>query len=124
MDELIKNTDVSYRALAMPYFMENLLVQTETIKNQGMFFLANAADRPLATVATADIAAVAVRLLLDGSHTFANGLERDHAAVLRGLTLPYSSGAVEGKVGKIKFWKRLMFGRANLDLLRKMAPWN
>ena len=57
-------------------------------------------------------------------HTFANGLERDHAAVLGGLTLPYSSGAVEGKVGKIKFWKRRMFGRANLDLLRKMALWN
>ena len=36
-------------------------------------------------------------------HTFANGLERDHAAVLAGLTLPYSSGAVEGKVCKIKF---------------------
>ncbi|GAA3264005.1 hypothetical protein [Nonomuraea helvata] len=29
-------------------------------------------------------------------HTFANGLERDHAAVLNGLALPYSSGAVEG----------------------------
>ena len=57
-------------------------------------------------------------------HTFANGLERDHAAVLSGLTLPYSSGAVEGKVGKIKFGKRLMFGRAHLDLLRKMALWN
>ena len=57
-------------------------------------------------------------------YAFANGLERDHAAVLSGLTLPYSSGAVEGKGGKIKFWKRLMFGRANLDLLRKMALWN
>jgi uncharacterized protein YbjT (DUF2867 family) len=67
MDELIKNTGVSYRALTMPYFMENLLAQAETIRNQGMFFLANAADRPLATVATADIAAVAARLLLDGS---------------------------------------------------------
>ena len=57
-------------------------------------------------------------------HTFANGLERDHAAVLAGLTLPHSSGAVEGKVGKIKFLKRLMFGRANYDLLRKMALLN
>ena len=57
-------------------------------------------------------------------HTFANGLERDHAAVLAGLTLPYSSGAVEGKVCKIKFLKRLMFGRANYDLLRKMAVLN
>jgi len=57
-------------------------------------------------------------------HAFANGLERDHAAVLAGLTLPCSSGAVEGKVGKIKFLKRLMFGRANYDLLRKMALLN
>jgi transposase len=32
---------------------------------------------------------------------------------------PYSSGAVEGKVCKIKFLKRLMFGRANYDLLRR-----
>jgi hypothetical protein len=57
-------------------------------------------------------------------HTFANGLERDHAAVLSGLTPPYSSGPVEGKAAKIKFWKRLMSGRASLDLLRKMALWN
>jgi transposase len=54
-------------------------------------------------------------------HTFANGLERDHVAVLAGLTLPYSSGAVEGRVCKIKFLKRLMSGRASYDLLRKMA---
>jgi len=54
--------------------------------------------------------------------TFANGLKRDHAAVLAGLTLPYSSGAVEGKVCKIKFLKRLMFGRANYDLLQKDGP--
>src|SRR4029077_20604928 len=54
-------------------------------------------------------------------HTFANGLERDHAAVLAGLTSPYSSGPVEGKVCKIKFLKRLISGRASYDLLRKMA---
>jgi transposase len=57
-------------------------------------------------------------------HTFANGLERDHAAVQAGLTLPYSSGAIEGKVCKIKFLKRLMFGRASYDSLRKMALLN
>ncbi|WP_443078987.1 transposase [Streptosporangium sp. NBC_01495] len=50
--------------------------------------------------------------------SFASGLRRDHAAVTAGLTLPYSSGAVEGIVNKIKFLKRQMFGRANLDLLR------
>jgi transposase len=35
------------------------------------------------------------------------------------LSLPYSSGAVEGNVNRIKMLKRQMYGRANLDLLRK-----
>jgi hypothetical protein len=61
---------------------------------------------------------------LPALHTFANGLQRDYDAVLAGLTLPYSSGAVEGKNRKIKYLKRLMYGRANLDLLRKMVLLN
>jgi uncharacterized protein YbjT (DUF2867 family) len=67
MDKLIEDTGVNYRALAMPFFMENLLRQAQAIKDQGTFFLANAADRPLPTVATRDIAAAAAALLLDGS---------------------------------------------------------
>jgi uncharacterized protein YbjT (DUF2867 family) len=67
MDDLIETTGVSYRALRMPFFMENLLNQVETIKSQGMFFLANSGDRKLATCATRDIAAVAAKLLLDDS---------------------------------------------------------
>jgi transposase len=51
--------------------------------------------------------------------SFAAGLKRDLAAVVNGLTLPYSSGAVEGNVNRIKMLKRQMYGRANLDLLRK-----
>jgi transposase len=35
-------------------------------------------------------------------HRFANGLKRDQAAVLNGLTLPHSSGAVEGAVDLLK----------------------
>jgi transposase len=31
-------------------------------------------------------------------NSFAAGLKRDHTAVINGLTLPYSSGAVEGQV--------------------------
>ena len=53
----------------MPFFMENLLNQVETIKSQGMFFMANSGDHKLATCATRDIAAVAVKLLLDDSWT-------------------------------------------------------
>jgi transposase len=50
---------------------------------------------------------------------FAEGLRRDQAAVTAGLTLPYSSGAVEGTVNRIKMLKRQMYGRASFDLLRK-----
>jgi len=67
MDNLIEDTGVDYRALAMPFFMENLLRQVQAIKDQGTFFLTNAADRPLPTVATQDIAAAAAAFLVDGS---------------------------------------------------------
>jgi transposase len=50
---------------------------------------------------------------------FANGLERDKAAVLTGLTLVHSNGQVEGQVTRIKLIKRMMFGRAGFALLRQ-----
>ncbi|GLW35204.1 transposase [Actinoplanes regularis] len=56
---------------------------------------------------------------LPAPHTLVTGLRRDHAAVTAGLSLPYSSGAVEGQVNRIKALKRAMYGRANLDLLRQ-----
>jgi transposase len=59
-----------------------------------------------------------------GLHSFARGIRRDQQAVTAGLALPYSSGALEGKNCKIKYLKRLMYGRANFDLLRKMALLN
>ena len=50
--------------------------------------------------------------------SFANGLRRDLPAVINGLSLPHSSGAVEGNVNRIKTLKRSMYGRAGFDLLR------
>ncbi|SNY63915.1 Transposase [Paractinoplanes atraurantiacus] len=50
---------------------------------------------------------------------FARGLRRDLDAVRNGLTLPHSSGPVEGNINRLKMIKRQMFGRAGLDLLRK-----
>ncbi len=50
--------------------------------------------------------------------SFANGIERDKAAVVAGLTLSWSSGQVEGQVNRLKLVKRTMYGRAKLDLLR------
>jgi transposase len=49
---------------------------------------------------------------------YARGLTADYDAVRNGLTLPHSSGAVEGNVNRIKMLKRQMYGRANFDLLR------
>ena len=37
-------------------------------------------------------------------HSFARGLKRDHDAVLNGLTLPWSSGVVEGNVNRLILW--------------------
>ena len=51
--------------------------------------------------------------------SFATGIRRDLHAVTAGLTLPYSSGAVEGNVTRIKMLKRQMYGRASFALLRK-----
>jgi transposase len=51
--------------------------------------------------------------------SFAAGVRRDQDAVTAGLTLPYSSGGVEGSVNRLKMLKRQMYGRAKLDLLRK-----
>jgi uncharacterized protein YbjT (DUF2867 family) len=77
VDDLITSTGVSYRALRCPAFMDNLLRQVASIKNQGMFFDMVSGDRKLPTCATHDIAAVAARLLLDHSW---NG--QDSAAIL------------------------------------------
>ena len=51
--------------------------------------------------------------------SFAKGLRKDWAAVAAGVTLPYSSGTVEGHVNRVKMLKRQMHGRAKPDLLRK-----
>jgi transposase len=52
-------------------------------------------------------------------HRFANGIERDKAAVLVGLTLFHNNGQTEGQVTRIKLIKRMMYGRAGFALLRQ-----
>jgi transposase len=51
--------------------------------------------------------------------SFARGIRRDQQAVTAGLSLPYSSAAMEGNVNKIKLIKRQCYGRAGFPLLRK-----
>lgn len=52
-------------------------------------------------------------------HSFANGLERDRAAVDAALTLPHHNGRTEGVNNKIKLIKRQTYGRAGHALLRQ-----
>ena len=51
-------------------------------------------------------------------HSFTTGIRRDYDAVKNGLTLQWSSGAVEGNVNRLKVLKRQMYGHAGFDLLR------
>jgi transposase len=54
---------------------------------------------------------------LEALRRFATGLSEDHEAAKAGVTLPWSSGPVEGHINRLKMLKRQMFGRARLDLL-------
>jgi uncharacterized protein YbjT (DUF2867 family) len=77
MDDLIASAGVSYRALTMPSFMDNLLRQVPAIKDRGVFVTPISGGRKLPSCATRDIAAAAAGLLLDGSWSGAG-----HVAVL------------------------------------------
>ena len=50
---------------------------------------------------------------------FAHGLERDKASVVAGLTLPYSTGPVEGHINRLKLLKRQAYGRAGITHLSR-----
>jgi len=62
---------------------------------------------------------------IEALRRFATGLYEDYEAVKAGVTLPWSSGPVEGHINRLKMLKRQMFGRARLDLLNRrflLAP--
>lgn len=50
---------------------------------------------------------------------FARSVEQDKAAISAGLTLPYSTGPVEGHIHRLKLIKRQAYGRASLAYLRQ-----
>ena len=50
---------------------------------------------------------------------FAEGLLRDFPVIQAALELPYSNGVTEGHVNRLKTIKRMMYGRASFDLLRR-----
>ncbi|MFG2752393.1 transposase [Streptomyces xanthophaeus] len=64
------------------------------------------------------------RALADGPkpiQPFAAFLQHNWDAVVNGLSLPWSSGVVEGQVTRIKLIKRRAYGRASSSLLRTLV---
>jgi uncharacterized protein YbjT (DUF2867 family) len=87
-DDLIISTGVSYRALTMPSFMDNLLRQVESIKHQGRISLPISGDLKQPSCATRDVATAAATLLLDRSWS-----GHGHVAVLGPEDLSYNDMA-------------------------------
>jgi transposase len=54
-----------------------------------------------------------------GFKGFAASLRHDRDAVHAALTMPWSTGPVEGQINRLKVIKRTMHGRAGFDLLRR-----
>ena len=50
--------------------------------------------------------------------SFAGGVAKDKAAIVAGITLPWSNGQTEGQITRLKMVKRQMYGRGKLDLLQ------
>jgi uncharacterized protein YbjT (DUF2867 family) len=69
MDAELERSGAAYRALSMPFYMENLDRNLDAIREQGLLSLPYAADRPLPMIATRDIAQTAATLLTDRSWT-------------------------------------------------------
>ncbi|MCU4183514.1 NAD(P)H-binding protein [Acidiferrimicrobium sp. IK] len=65
MDAELRRSRAAYRALSMPFYMENLLRQVDSIVSRGSFSLAWGADVAMPTIATRDIARTAADLLAD-----------------------------------------------------------
>ncbi len=51
--------------------------------------------------------------------SFGASLRKDYRAVKAGLTSCYSNGQTEAQIHRLKLVKRMMYGRAGFDLLRK-----
>jgi transposase len=54
-----------------------------------------------------------------GFKGFAGSLRQDREAVHAALTMPWSTGPVEGQINRLKVIKRTMYGRASFELLRR-----
>jgi uncharacterized protein YbjT (DUF2867 family) len=118
MDKLIEGTGAAYRALALPFFMENLLRQAQAIGQQGTFSMANTAGRPLPAVATRDAAAVAATLLLDPSWS---GQGRVPVAGPDNLTPDDMAEVISGTLGRTVRYRQVPVADRRAAMLQRGA---
>lgn len=69
MDDMIMESGVAFRGLAMPSFMDNVLREAAAIRDKGVLSGQIDPDKKMPTTATRDMGAVAARLLADGNWT-------------------------------------------------------
>lgn len=50
-------------------------------------------------------------------NSFVKGIERDITAITTAINVKYNNGLAEGTVNKIKFIKRIMYGRCKFNTL-------
>ncbi len=118
MDTLIEGTGVSYRALALPFFMENLSRQAQAIKEQGTFSMANAAGRPLLTVAIRDVAAAAAALLLNPSWS---GQARVPVVSPDNLTPGGMAAVISGTLGRTVRYRQVSVADRQAAMMQRGA---
>ncbi len=133
-DAEIESTGVDFRALWCPSFMENMLSQIEPIKQRGTFFLPIPGGLKTRHVATRDIAASGVKLLLDRSWTGQGGLAvlgpedlsfNDMAAVMTDvLGRPIKFQEISGEAYKaqlMQFGANEIFAQGLTDMMAAKA---
>ena len=115
MDDLIASTGVHFRALTLPSFMDNLLMQASAIKSQGAFFSPIDGNLKLPSCATRDIGAVAARWLLD-----AQWEGQEEVAVLgpEDISFNYMAATLSEVLGKPVRFEQIPFKAYNENFLR------
>ncbi len=67
IEDYIRKTGIAYTFLHPHFFMENLLVNSESVTKNGVLY-SPLGDARIAPIALQDIASVAARILIDGGH--------------------------------------------------------
>jgi uncharacterized protein YbjT (DUF2867 family) len=118
MDAELETSRAAYRSLGMGFYMENLLRPLPRMISDGALSLPLSPDRPLAVIATQDIAAVAAGLLLDRSWK-----GTDHIPVFGDNLTPNEMAATISDV----LGSQVTFEQADLDqqtasMIKRGAP--